>query len=62
MFISGGHEVIITLDIQYLTLVGGYQETVIFTTDAITGWGQLVSSQRQTGVSCIVVGIELKPS
>ena len=55
-----GYEVIITLDIQYLTLVGGYQETVIFTTDAISGWGQLVSSQRQTDVSCIVVGIGLK--
>ena len=44
-----GYEVIITLDIQYLTLVGGYQETVIFTTDAITGWGQLVLSQRNSG-------------
>ena len=43
-----GYEVIITLDIQYLTLVGGYQETVIFTTDAISGWGQLVSSQCHT--------------
>ena len=38
------------MDIQYLTLVGGYQETVIITTDAITGWGQLVSSQCQTNV------------
>ena len=57
-----GYEVIITLDIQYLTLVGGYQETVIFTTDAISGWGQLVSSQRQTDVTCIFVGIRLKPS
>ena len=50
----GGYEVIITLDIQYLTLVGGYQETVIFTTDAIPGWGQLVSSQRQTDVNSII--------
>ena len=49
-----GYEVIITLDIQYLTLVGGYQETVIFTTDAIPGWGQLVSNQRQTDVNCII--------
>ena len=56
-----GYEVIITLDIRYLTLVGGYQETVIFTTNAIAWWGQLVLSQRQTDVSR-VVGIGLKPS
>ena len=53
-----GYEVIITLDIRYLTLVGGYLETVIFTTNAIAWWGQLVLIQRQTDV----VGIGLKPS
>ena len=36
-----GYEVIITQDIRYLTLVGGYLETVIFTTNAIAWWGQL---------------------
>ena len=46
-----GYEVIITLDIRYLTLVGGYQETVIFTTNAIAWWGQLVLIQRQSDVS-----------
>ena len=56
-----GYEIIITLDIRYLTLVGGYQETVIFTTNAIAWWGQLVLSQRQTDFSR-VVGKGLKPS
>ena len=41
----------ITLDISYLTLVGGYLETVIFTTNAIAWWGQLVLIQCQTYVS-----------